>query len=234
MYLLSCIISCYNENDNLKVLFQQIHSLNISNNVEFIIINNGSIDNTKKTLNKLKKKYKFIKIFHLKEDKGWGNGNFFGLKKAKGKYLGWIHGDLQYDLKIIKKIINKLKINKNKKIFFKGLRIKRDSYSRIFTYLMSLICSIILRKFLWDINAQPSIFHKSFLSNWKNPPKNTQLDLYSYYKAKLKNFKIERLEIEQKDRIYGKSSWNFGFFSKIRFGKETIRDCILINKKVYF
>ena len=96
MYLLSCIISCYNENDNLKVLFQQIHSLNISNNVEFIIINNGSIDNTKKTLNKLKKKYKFVKIFHLKEDKGWGNGIFFGLKKAKGKYLGWIHGDLQY------------------------------------------------------------------------------------------------------------------------------------------
>ena len=38
------------------------------------------------------------------------------------------------------------------------------------------MCSIILRKFLWDINAQPSIFHKSFLSNWKNPPKNTQLD----------------------------------------------------------
>ena len=234
MYLLSCVISCYNENDNLEVLFKEIYTLNISNNVEFIVINNGSTDNSKETLNKLKKKYKAIKIFNLEEDKGWGNGIFFGLKKAKGEYLGWIHGDLQYDLQIIKKITNKLRINKNKKIFIKGLRIKREFVSRIFTYLMSLICSIILKKFMWDINAQPSVFHKSFISTWKNPPKNAQLDLYSLYKAKLNNLKIERLEVEQKNRLYGKSSWNFGFFSRIKFGKETIRDCFLIKNNFFF
>ena len=234
MNLLSCVISCYNESNNLDILFKEINSLNIYKNVEFIIVNNGSTDNSKIILNKLSKKYKLIKILNLKSDKGWGNGICYGLKKAKGEYLGWIHGDLQYDLKIIKIILNKLKKNKNKKIFFKGLRIKRDLYSKIFTYIMSAICSIILRKFLWDINAQPSIFHKSFLVNLKNPPKNAQLDLFSFYKARSNKYKIKRVEVEQKDRVYGESSWNFGFSSRIKFSMQTINDCFLIKRKFYY
>ena len=58
---ISLIIPCYNEEENIKLLFSQILKLKTKINLEVIIINNGSIDNTRKKILIYKKKLEELK-----------------------------------------------------------------------------------------------------------------------------------------------------------------------------
>ena len=64
--LISCVISCYNEEKNIAILLDQIKSNNLEKNFEFIIVNNGSTDNSWQII--CEKKNNFPEIndhFHL-------------------------------------------------------------------------------------------------------------------------------------------------------------------------
>ena len=87
---------------------------------------------------------------------------------------------------------------------------------------MSVLCSIILNKGLTEINAQPFFFNRKEFLKWKKPFKNLALDMYAFYKLSKKNNKIIRIEVEQKQRQRGTSSWNKSFFSKIFLAKDFI------------
>ena len=44
--IISCVISCYNEEENIPALLNQIKSNKLEKKIEFIIVNNGSTDNS--------------------------------------------------------------------------------------------------------------------------------------------------------------------------------------------
>ena len=69
MTSLSIVIPCYNEDKNIIPLFNKIEKLlNIDKNIEIIIVNNGSSDNTKNIIiNTNLYKNKKIKICELKK-----------------------------------------------------------------------------------------------------------------------------------------------------------------------
>ena len=56
----------------------------------------------------------------------------------------------------------------SKNIYIKGKRYGRSLKEMFFTIGMSIFEIIILKKFLWDINSQPNIIHKSFFLNLNN------------------------------------------------------------------
>jgi len=215
--IISCVISCYNEEENILALLNQIKSYDLQKKIEFIIVNNGSTDNSWNIILQNKKNFPEIKFINVEEDLGWGNGVSEGLKYAKCKFVGWIHGDLQYDMKILFQVIEILENseNQNHKILIKGRRAKRKFFEDFFTVTMSIIASIFLRKVFIDINAQPSFFSRKILLDFKNVPKDLMLDLYIYNLiSKIKNKKIIRIPVVQKERERGQSSWNKNFASK--------------------
>ena len=119
---------------------------------------------------------------------------------------------------------NKFKnVSDKNKLFIKGNRKNRKLYDQFFTFGMSLFESILLGKFIYDINAQPTIFQRKYYKSWINPPTDFSLDLYSYYLAKKNNFKIKRISVNFDKRISGESKWNTSFISKIRFIYRTIK-----------
>ena len=59
--LITCVISCYNEEENLPTLFDQIKIYNLEKYFEIIIVNNGSKDNSAKVINDYKKN--FLKFY---------------------------------------------------------------------------------------------------------------------------------------------------------------------------
>ena len=89
----------------------------------------------------------------------------------------------------------------------------------------------MLRIFMWDINAQPSIFPAAFFKSWENPPKDFSLDLYAYYQAKKLGYKIHRIPVKFKNRLYGLSSWNINLNSKFKFIKRTIEYTKKLSRK---
>ena len=88
---------------------------------------------------------------------------------------------------------------------------------------MSAFETILLQKPLWDINAQPTLFHRSFFETWSNPPHDFSLDLYAYYQANLAGLNIQRFPVLFGDRAHGISHWNINWSSKLKFIQRTVK-----------
>jgi hypothetical protein len=97
---------------------------------------------------------------------------------------------------------------------------------------MSIFETFYLWTNLWDINAQPNIFHRSFYESWENPPYDFSLDLYVLYMARKSNLIIKRFDVIFPERIHGESKWNTGFKSKIKFIKRTLAFSKQLKKRL--
>lgn len=227
----SLVIPCYNESLNLPALINKCAIFSEKKDYELIFVDNGSTDNTNETLKKLigrKNNFRFIRV---EKNIGYGNGIIAGLNIAKGEILGWTHADLQTDpadaIEGLKKV---QEINNPKNIFIKGKRYGRPFFDIIFTLGMSFFETILLGKLMNDINAQPTLFHRDFFLSWKDPPNDFSLDLYAYFLAKKKNFKIIRFDVFFGKRLFGKSHWNFSIKSKMKFIRRTLNYSFSLKK----
>ena len=92
---------------------------------KFIIVNNGSTDNSINIIKELNKHY--FKSIHLKNNIGYGGGILEGIKKDKGgEIVSWTHGDIQCDFNDVIIAYNKYKNElKNNLCIIKGRRINR-------------------------------------------------------------------------------------------------------------
>ncbi len=231
---LSVIVPCYNEEKNIPLIVKRFNKVIKKNiNAELILVNNGSNDESSEVIKKLSNKYIFLRSIKIKKNIGYGNGIFQGLKQAKGEFICWTHADMQTDLAdTIKALEIITKSNNPKKTYVKGKRYGRPITDSFFTFGMSTIETVYLGKFLYDINAQPNLFHNSLLELMKNPPKDFSFDLYMYYLAKKKNYKIIKFPVLFGKRIYGKSAWNDGIRARIKFIKRTILFSIKLKKTI--
>ena len=220
---LSIIIPCYNEEKNIPLILDGFKkAVKSRNDVELIVVDNGSSDGTKKILENLLPQYPFARGIEVKINQGYGFGILAGLKEAKGEYIGWTHGDLQTPLADILKALGIIeKAGNPKKIYVKGRRKGRSLTDRFFTFGMSIFESLFLGKLLYDINAQPNVFHKSFFESWVNPPYDFALDLYALYLAEKQEIPIIRFPVLFPKRIHGESHWNKNLYSKWKFIKRT-------------
>lgn len=90
---LSIIIPVYNEEATVLELIKRVENVNISGvEKEIIIVNDGSTDNTKSLLEKIKTNY----IIHHPVNKGMGHAFRTGLSIATGDYVIKQDADLEY------------------------------------------------------------------------------------------------------------------------------------------
>lgn len=222
--LFSIVIPCYNEEENIEKLTTLVDQIDHKYDFEVILVNNGSKDNTYHKILEASEKNNRIVPLNLVVNQGYGNGILYGLKHTKGEYIGWSHADLQIDIREFEKIFRLIESNNYPKdVFIKGNRTGRSFIDIIFTFFMSVFETILFFKILNDINAQPNMFHKTFMKHWNNPPKDFSLDLFVYYLAKKMKYKIIRFKTRMRKRIHGKSSWNSNIFSRVKFINRTIK-----------
>lgn len=91
---LSIVVPAYNESGTIEKVVDVISGLDI--NKELIIVNDGSTDETKAILEKLKKKYKDIMVIH-KKNGGKGTALREGFKYVTGEYTVVQDADFEYD-----------------------------------------------------------------------------------------------------------------------------------------
>lgn len=222
---ISIVVPCYNEEKNLKKLISEFDK-NVYENykdLEVVLVNNGSDDDSLKVMEQLQREYDFIKIVNVVINQGYGFGILSGMQQATGDYIGWIHADLQFNPSEVMKGIEYLQNNNfPDDTVVKGLRSHRPIIDKLLTVGMSIYESIILHQKLWDINSQPTIIPRKLYEKWDNPPKDFSFDLYSYYIANKNNYRIYRYKVIQHKREEGKSSWNTGIKSRIKLIKRVL------------
>ena len=234
--MLSLVIPCYNESPNLELLAIKCERLvkdliEAGIETEIILVNNGSTDSSEQKLRSLAGQFHFIRPISLDKNAGYGGGLLAGLAAAKGEIIAWTHADLQANPSDILPAIELFKTSENKNLFIKGKRKGRPLMDRLFTFGMTITSSALLRETLTDVNGQPTIFKREFLDTWEDPPKDFSLDLYTFYHAKVKGLKIQRIPVIFERRKYGSSSWNDGLRSRLKLSIATIRFVLQLRRK---
>ncbi|WP_227724896.1 glycosyltransferase family 2 protein, partial [Yersinia proxima] len=180
----SLIIPCYNEAANLPLLLERCKAITFNPDIEVILVDNGSTDTSPEILQQLLPQYPGCRSVRVENNQGYGFGILAGLKAAKGDVLGWTHADMQTDPQDFLRGLALFEQN-GMDIFVKGQRYGRPLSDVIFTVGMSVFETLLLGKAMWDINAQPTLFSRSFFETWQDPPHDFSLDLYVYYRAKI-------------------------------------------------
>ena len=227
----SIIIPCYNECANLPSLIDNILPLQNDYELEYILVENGSNDNSRDYFrNNIDGKYKNIKIIYLDINKGYGFGLKQGLKLSKGQYLGWIHADMQVHPNDLRSIFDfALANNSNQKLFLKATRLSRPLIDRFFSFGQTVFSSIIFFYRMFDIGASPLVFSKFLIDNFDIMPDDFSIEVFTYLIAKKKKFHIKRFNIFLNDRKNSNSSWNTGLISKFKLSLTLIKSSIIIK-----
>jgi glycosyltransferase involved in cell wall biosynthesis len=227
----SLVIPCFNEAANLPLLLERCKELAVRSEVEVVLVDNGSTDSTAQVLENLLPKYLGCRSIRVEKNQGYGFGIVSGLKAAEGRILGWTHADMQTDpqdallgLELFEK--------HGDDIFVKGRRYGRPFMDVVFTVGMSIFETALLTRPMWDINAQPTMFSRSFFESWTVPPDDFSLDLYAYYQAQKCGLKVYRFPVRFGERAHGVSHWNVNWAAKRKFIRRTVDFSLQLKKKI--
>lgn len=103
--IISIVIANFNGEKYLDDCLRSIFKSTLLN-FEVIIVDDGSIDNSNKILQKYEKKER-VKIYYFEINRGAAYARNFGVKQSKGKYILFIDFDCEIEKNCLKEIINK-------------------------------------------------------------------------------------------------------------------------------
>jgi glycosyltransferase involved in cell wall biosynthesis len=227
----SLVIPCYNEAANLPLLLERCKEINRRHDIEVILVDNGSTDNSPELLLNLLPQYPDCRSVRVEKNQGYGFGILMGLRAATGEILGWTHADMQTDPQDALRGLE-LFDKHGLDIFVKGRRYGRPLADVVFTLGMSVFETMLLGKPMWDINAQPTMFSRAFFETWHEPPDDFSLDLYAYYQARCKGLKIHRFPVKFGERAHGVSHWNVNWAAKRKFIFRTVDFSIKLRRNL--
>ncbi len=220
---LSIVVPCYDEAENIPLILKRFGEVIKRDDIEVILVDNGSRDDSPQVIRRLLPAYPFAKTVHIETNQGYGYGVIQGLKACSGEFIGWTHADMQTDPADLVRALDIIEANNcDETLFVKGNRKGRPLFDQFFTSGMSLFETIYMGARLYDINAQPNVFSRNFFDTWQNPPKDFALDLYALYMAQKSGLRIERFDVVFPKRLHGTSHWNTGLASKWKFIKRTV------------
>ena len=107
----SVIVPVYNTEKYLEKCLDSIVNQTYQD-IEIIIVNDGSTDNSKEIINKYVDKYSNIKVYN-KQNGGLSSARNLGIEKANGKYLMFVDSDDYIEKTMIKKMYEKSQENKS-------------------------------------------------------------------------------------------------------------------------
>ena len=227
----SLVIPCYNEAANFPLLLERCKELTRYLDIEVMLVDNGSTDKSALVLENLLPQYPGCRSIRVEQNQGYGYGILTGLRAASGDILGWTHADMQTDPQDALRGLDLVeKYGSNS--FVKGRRYGRPLGDVAFTVGMSFFETVLLGKPMWDINAQPTIFSRTFFETWHDPPHDFSLDLYAYYQARCQRVEIHRFPVRFSERAHGVSHWNVNWAAKRKFIRRTVDFSLKLRKSL--
>ena len=227
----SLVVPCYNEARSLPELVLRARFTAEAGDGEVILVDNGSTDDTPAVLaSLLDPADEHVRSIRVEPNEGYGWGITQGLAVTRAPIVGWTHADLQTDPADALRALAAME--GTERALVKGRRYGRPAADRVFTAGMSVFETVLLRRPLNDINAQPTMFHRALLDEWGTPPKDFALDLFAMYAAAERGFEIRRVPVIFAPRRFGTSSWNVDLAAKRKFIKRTVDFSLALRKQL--
>ena len=209
------IVPAYNEEGNLPKLIDKLKSVRSIEPFDVLIVNNGSTDNSTRLLQSYSEQFEWLRTLNLEKNNGYGAGINSGLSFATAEIIGWTHADLQFDPNTLATAVKIARENKG--CIVKGRRVNTSFRSKITTFGMSILASIILNIPRVDINAQPKLLRRDFyLRNIKaHAPNDFSFDLFLLWSAFKSKLEIIEVDVEFNVRYAGEAKGGGASFRKV-------------------
>jgi len=165
-YKASIIIPCYNEIATIKDILLKVADSPIEN-MEIIVVDDGSTDGCKELLEGELKEYLDILICH-EQNQGKGAALRSGIKNATGDYIIIQDADLEYDPQEYPKLLKPLLDNKADVVY--GSRFLGGQSHRVLFFwhsvgnrFLTLLCNIFSDLNLTDMETCYKVFRKEII-----------------------------------------------------------------------
>jgi len=111
MTKVSVIVPVYNTEKYIEKCLNSLVNQTLED-MEIIVVNDGSTDNSENIVNKFIKKYSYKIKYYKKENGGLSDARNFGLNYVSGEYIGFVDSDDYIELSMYEKMYNLAKKEK--------------------------------------------------------------------------------------------------------------------------
>ena len=108
MAKVSVIVPVYNVENYIDRCLKSLVNQTLED-IEIIVVNDGSPDNSQKIIDKYVKRYPNKVKSYIKENGGQGSARNFGLEKSTGEYIGYVDSDDYVEKDMYERLYNKAK-----------------------------------------------------------------------------------------------------------------------------
>jgi dolichol-phosphate mannosyltransferase len=205
--LLSVVIPVYQEGSHIKSTIKVIEGVLLENKIkyEFILIDDGSTDNTWRELKSLVKESEGISILRLSRNFGKESALCAGLEYANGDMILVMDSDLQHPPMIIPDMVNAW-LNEGYDVV-EGIKHSRGKENIIYRACAKFFYYLIYKSS--DINlgraSDFKLMDRKVVEAWKELPERA-----SFFRGMSAWLGFERKEIEfdVAERVNGKTKWS--------------------------
>lgn len=209
MTKLSIIVPCFNEALALPIYFDEMSKIekNLGVEIEYILVNDGSNDNTLEVMLKLKNSYNNIHIFNFSRNFGKEAALLAGLKNSTGDFVVTMDVDLQDPPSLLPEMLATLKLGNYDSV--STYRVNRDGEPRI--------RSFFARQFYKLINKMSEIEIVDGARDYRMMSRkmvDAVLSLSEYHRFSKGifvwvGFKTKYISFENVKRSAGETKWSF-------------------------
>ena len=140
MTKVSVIVPVYNVEQYLDKCLDSLVNQTLKD-IEIIVVNDGSPDNSQQIIDRYKEKYPQI-VSLIKENGGQADARNYGMKQARGEYISFVDGDDYVEIDFLEKMYNSTNNDKNIVVCSylqewpdKVEKIEELNYSSIYEYI---------------------------------------------------------------------------------------------------
>jgi len=207
---LSVIIPAYNEEDNIIDVINKVeNSVDIPS--ELIVVNDHSVDNTVRLIERLSKQYSNIRLVENKFDRGFANAIKTGFSIAKEDVFIPIMADLCDDLSIIKKMFDKINNGYDvvcaSRYIKGGRRIGGSKIKGFFSCFVGWSLHFLLGLPTHDIANAFKMYRRKVIDSIDIESESFEISMEIPLKAYYLGFKITEIPTVWQERTKGKSTF---------------------------
>lgn len=211
MSLLSIIVPCYNEEENVSCFYEELMKNSSffekeGLEIEILYIDDGSKDRTVEEVKKLKKKDDRVRLVSFSRNFGKEAGVYAGFQKAKGDYVVMMDADLQDPPSLLPEMFEYIKEGYDsvatRRVTRKGEPPIRSFFARMFYKLMNRISKTEIVDGARDYRLMTRQVVDAILSMCEY--NRFTKGIFGWV-----GFETKWLEYENVERAHGETKWSF-------------------------
>jgi glycosyltransferase involved in cell wall biosynthesis len=230
---LTFFFPAYNEQENVEGTVQRALAdigTMVDGSLEVLIVDDGSSDRTPELADALAAAHPEVRVHH-QPNRGYGGALKAGFANARGELICFSDGDLQFDLREMQRLLDRLHDGERKPVdAVIGFRIKRrDPLHRVFiakTY--NAIVSVLFGLRVRDIDCAMKLFRREVFDGLRLDADGPFLSAELLIKLRARGVRMAQVGVNHYPRAAGTNTG--ASFTKIL---RTFRDLLLLRWELW-